>query len=561
MNYIFDIMDKQKRKNIVFAVIVILFYVFFITDYSCAAGKIKLNKTKVSLTVGSNIQLKVKNTPRKASIKWSTNKKSVATVSKKGVVSAKKKGNAKITAKVKGKKYVCKVTVKDKNNNHTSNVTNMNNTVTPPVNTTPANNNQNNNTQTSSNLNKKSADANSEIENEDNNKEEYNLTGYLKTIDGNIVKEKIELCFALKKDYYSEEGCEIEECKIDKETGLYKINLPIGEYVVYLRDSWDYAIGLYSDENGIVGEVNITGEKTNKDFVFNGYYITGKWTRNEKPIDENIIVKVVFTSLENKYRNFTNTKFKIVPNEDGSFYFLSDAFYAKSESEINHSVSLMFYGANTNYKISEIGAIDKDKFDISINNSYFVVKGKVTNHGGIHIYDFYDSALGQLRRWNEDEEYYEYISEDEAVFSFADNYGRTHAGDYQFVMAVPKGKYILDMGAVNSSNEITVEGDIEYTSFDFDAYKVELKPNYTGEAGDSIEIGEDKAIYVYEKDKKSNSLKSFYGDYEESGEQYILYLSPGEYDICMRLKGIGYKDKYITGFKVEDKDIEVPFNY
>jgi hypothetical protein len=44
-------------------------------------------------------------------VKWTSSKKSVATVSSKGVVKAKKKGTATITAKVSGKKYTCKVTV------------------------------------------------------------------------------------------------------------------------------------------------------------------------------------------------------------------------------------------------------------------------------------------------------------------------------------------------------------------------------------------------------------------------------------------------------------------
>ena len=45
-------------------------------------------------------------------MKWSSNKKAVATVSKKGVVKAKKIGKAVITAKVGDKKLKCRVTVK-----------------------------------------------------------------------------------------------------------------------------------------------------------------------------------------------------------------------------------------------------------------------------------------------------------------------------------------------------------------------------------------------------------------------------------------------------------------
>jgi len=73
--------------------------------------KVQLNKKKATLYVGEKLQLKVKNTKKKA--KWSTSKKAVATVTKKGKVTAKKKGTAKITAKIAKKKYVCKLTVKN----------------------------------------------------------------------------------------------------------------------------------------------------------------------------------------------------------------------------------------------------------------------------------------------------------------------------------------------------------------------------------------------------------------------------------------------------------------
>ena len=75
--------------------------------------KIKLNKKKVTLVVGKSVRLKVKGTKKKA--KWKSSSKKVATVSSKGVVKAKKKGKAKITAKVGKKKLVCRVTVKNKN--------------------------------------------------------------------------------------------------------------------------------------------------------------------------------------------------------------------------------------------------------------------------------------------------------------------------------------------------------------------------------------------------------------------------------------------------------------
>ena len=80
--------------------------------------KVKLNKTKASLTVGKSLTLKATVTPKKPSNKnivWTTSNKKVATVSAKGVVKAVKKGTATITATAadgSGKKATCKVTVK-----------------------------------------------------------------------------------------------------------------------------------------------------------------------------------------------------------------------------------------------------------------------------------------------------------------------------------------------------------------------------------------------------------------------------------------------------------------
>lgn len=76
---------------------------------SSEAATIKLSKTKKSMYAGSSYQLKVKGTKKK--VTWKSSKKTVATVSKKGLVSAIASGSATITAKVSGKKLRCKITV------------------------------------------------------------------------------------------------------------------------------------------------------------------------------------------------------------------------------------------------------------------------------------------------------------------------------------------------------------------------------------------------------------------------------------------------------------------
>lgn len=92
------------------------------TIESYASSTPKLNKTKVTITAGKTTTLKVKNLSKKVKVTWKSTKKSVATVSSKGKVKAKKKGTAFIKATFKYKKsgklvkktLKCKVTVKAK---------------------------------------------------------------------------------------------------------------------------------------------------------------------------------------------------------------------------------------------------------------------------------------------------------------------------------------------------------------------------------------------------------------------------------------------------------------
>lgn len=100
-------MRKIKKSLIIF----MLFMLCFSMGNSASAA-VKLSEKKITLTVGKSKTLKVKGTKKK--VKWSSSKKSVATVSSKGKVTAKKKGTATITAKVGNKKYKCTVTVKTK---------------------------------------------------------------------------------------------------------------------------------------------------------------------------------------------------------------------------------------------------------------------------------------------------------------------------------------------------------------------------------------------------------------------------------------------------------------
>lgn len=76
----------------------------------CEAAKAaKLSTKKANLFVGETIQLKV--TGGSGSVKWKTSDKKIATVSKSGLVTAKRTGSCKITATKGKKKLTCNIQV------------------------------------------------------------------------------------------------------------------------------------------------------------------------------------------------------------------------------------------------------------------------------------------------------------------------------------------------------------------------------------------------------------------------------------------------------------------
>lgn len=72
--------------------------------------KEEMNVNSKTLYVGSSYTLKLLNAEN--TIKWSTSKKTIAKVSSNGEVTGVSKGTATITATTNGKKYTCKITVK-----------------------------------------------------------------------------------------------------------------------------------------------------------------------------------------------------------------------------------------------------------------------------------------------------------------------------------------------------------------------------------------------------------------------------------------------------------------
>ena len=105
--YVISKADKKKKCTIMVTV-------------GTPVTKVKLNKTKSTMTVGKKQTLKATVTPKKASsraVVWKSSNTKIATVSSKGIVKAKKAGTVTITAIAKdgsGKKATCKITVKKK---------------------------------------------------------------------------------------------------------------------------------------------------------------------------------------------------------------------------------------------------------------------------------------------------------------------------------------------------------------------------------------------------------------------------------------------------------------
>ena len=92
-----------------------------------AKSKVKLSSTKVSMTVKQKKSISLKGVKGKK-VKWSTSSKKIVTIKtsgknkKKCTLTAKKSGNATVSAKYRGKTYKCKVTVKAKNTTTTNGV-------------------------------------------------------------------------------------------------------------------------------------------------------------------------------------------------------------------------------------------------------------------------------------------------------------------------------------------------------------------------------------------------------------------------------------------------------
>lgn len=109
---------KKAKKTLAVALTFAMTVVMVPQSALAAKKPVKLNKKSVSVAVGKTVKVKLKNNKKK--VKWTvvSGKKNVA-LSKKGktsvTIKGKRVGKAKVQAKIGKKKYVCTVTVTNKN--------------------------------------------------------------------------------------------------------------------------------------------------------------------------------------------------------------------------------------------------------------------------------------------------------------------------------------------------------------------------------------------------------------------------------------------------------------
>lgn len=114
---------KQKRISSMIVAFALACTLIFnsVPGEVMAASNPQLNKKNVTMAVGTKYTLRVKNLPKKAKVTWTSSNKKRATVSKKGVVTAKKAGTVTIRSAIKqsGKKtkrLTCKIKINKKMN-------------------------------------------------------------------------------------------------------------------------------------------------------------------------------------------------------------------------------------------------------------------------------------------------------------------------------------------------------------------------------------------------------------------------------------------------------------
>ncbi len=104
---------KLKKQVILIIMALMGAAALFFQNYALAKSKISLNQRSLSMTVGGSSRLKLNGISSKEQkkVSWKSSAPATASVTKRGKVSAKKAGDAVITASYKRKKYSCRIQV------------------------------------------------------------------------------------------------------------------------------------------------------------------------------------------------------------------------------------------------------------------------------------------------------------------------------------------------------------------------------------------------------------------------------------------------------------------
>lgn len=141
------IMNKRKTVAVLLIISVILSMLPCKDLAAKKKKKMKFSKTKITMKVGEDRYLKIKNNTKPKSVKWSTSNKKVVYFDSKSEqdcwLVAQKAGTARITAKIGKVKLTCKVTVKkNRSTNGEGNKisTSIPTSTNPPTSSTPVTN-------------------------------------------------------------------------------------------------------------------------------------------------------------------------------------------------------------------------------------------------------------------------------------------------------------------------------------------------------------------------------------------------------------------------------------
>ena len=104
---------KIKKQAILIMMVLLGAAALIFQSSALAKSKIRLNQRSLSMTVGDSSQMKMKGLSSKNQKKvlWKSSAPAIASVTKRGKVTAKKTGNATITASYRRKKYRCRIQV------------------------------------------------------------------------------------------------------------------------------------------------------------------------------------------------------------------------------------------------------------------------------------------------------------------------------------------------------------------------------------------------------------------------------------------------------------------